>query len=152
MECLSCVTAVIGIYMIQQAPGLYTRAIKIVSDAIVMDQNLVYDSTLEVPSKEFQITAIDLIGGLVQGLRENITELTLQAQPPLAEILMACFEDESFDVRQSALAVLGDLAINGIKVIEPYMDTVIKGTCSQIDLAYTLESAITLFGPWVKSH
>lgn len=42
-----------------------------------------------------------------------------------------------FEVRQSALAVLGDLAINCVKIIEPYLDVVMKSTIKQIDMAYT---------------
>lgn len=137
MECLSTVTAVLGMYMIQQAPNMYARCVKIISESIIMEQNHDIDPTIDIPEKDFEITALDLIDGLVQGLKNNMSELTRQAQPPLPELLAVCFEDEVYDVRQSALAVLGDIAIHAIDIIVPYLNTIIKAVISQMDMKYT---------------
>lgn len=137
MECLSAVTSVLGMYMTQYAPNMYSRCVKILSDIIFMEQNQDMDPSVEIPDKEFEITAIDLIDGLVQGLKHNIVELATQVQPPLIELLLFCFEDEVFEVRQSALATLGDLAINAIDLLVPSMDKIMKHLITQMDMAFT---------------
>lgn len=137
MECFSSVTASVGMYMTQQAPSLYSRAVKIISEGIIMEQNHSIDPSVDVSDKEFEITALDLIDGLVRGLKENFSELAAQVQPPLAELIVACYDDETFEVRQSALALLGDLAMCSIKTVEPYLDLIITSTMKQINMAYT---------------
>lgn len=137
MECLSTITAYLGMFMVPQIPDMYRRCVKLVGESIISDQNYQYDPTVELQDKEFQITALDLIGGLVQGMKENLAGLSQQVQPPLPELLIACFDDEVYDVRQSALAVVGDLAINAIEVLMPHMDAMIAALLKQMDMALT---------------
>ncbi|VVT56628.1 uncharacterized protein SAPINGB_P005185 [Magnusiomyces paraingens] len=137
MECLSTVTAYLGMYMTAQLPDMYKRCIRLISDSIIMEQNYQYDDTIEIPDKEFQITALDLVDGIVLGVKENMAELTQRVQPNLVELLIACFDDEVFEVRQSALAVVGDLAIHAIDVLLPQMNAMMEGLLKQMSMEYT---------------
>ncbi|KAK1299596.1 Transportin-1 [Acorus calamus] len=58
--------------------------------------------------KEFIVCSLDLLSGLAEGLGSGIESLV--AQSSLRDLLLQCCMDEAADVRQSALALLGDLA------------------------------------------
>jgi len=58
--------------------------------------------------REFIVCSLDLLSGLVEGLGAGIESLV--AQSNLRDLLLQCCMDEAADVRQSALALLGDLS------------------------------------------
>ncbi|KAF9600199.1 hypothetical protein IFM89_005023 [Coptis chinensis] len=58
--------------------------------------------------KEFIVCSLDLLSGLAEGLGSGIESLV--AQSNLRDLLLQCCMDDAFDIRQSALALLGDLA------------------------------------------
>lgn len=135
-ECMSSVASSFGALFSPYAVDVYTRGVQVINYSIMMDQNCITDITLEAPDKEFIITAFDMIDGLVQGLQGEMSGLISQVQPPLVELMLTCFEDHVLDVRQSALALLGDLAIYNIDVLHPYLHNIMKVTMTQMDLAF----------------
>ncbi|KAH9655101.1 transportin-1 [Citrus sinensis] len=58
--------------------------------------------------KEFVVCCLDLLSGLAEGLGSGIESLV--AQSNLRDMLLQCCMDDASDVRQSAFALLGDLA------------------------------------------
>ncbi|CAL8464616.1 g4151 [Coccomyxa elongata] len=60
------------------------------------------------PEREFIICSLDLISGLAEGLGPAIEALV--ARSNLRNMLVQCCQDVSADVRQSAFALVGDLA------------------------------------------
>lgn len=58
--------------------------------------------------KEFVICSLDLLSGLAEGLGSGVESLV--GKSILRDLLLQCCLDESTDIRQSALALLGDLA------------------------------------------
>jgi transportin-1 len=58
--------------------------------------------------KEFIVCSLDLLSGLAEGLGGGIESLV--AKSNLTDLLLQCCMDEVADIRQSALALLGDLA------------------------------------------
>ncbi|KAG5526841.1 hypothetical protein RHGRI_032939 [Rhododendron griersonianum] len=58
--------------------------------------------------KEFVVCSLDLLSGLVEGLGSGIESLVSQSS--LKDLLLQCCMDDAPDVRQSAFALLGDLA------------------------------------------
>ncbi|KAF8377772.1 hypothetical protein HHK36_031157 [Tetracentron sinense] len=60
--------------------------------------------------KEFVVCSLDLLSGLAEGLGSGIESLVVQSN--LRDLLLQCCMDDALDVRQSALALLGDLARN----------------------------------------
>nr|CAB3488773.1 unnamed protein product [Digitaria exilis] len=58
--------------------------------------------------REFIVCSLDLLSGLAEGLGAGIESLV--AQSNLRDLLLQCCMDEAADVRQSALALLGDLS------------------------------------------
>ena len=135
-ECMSSVAASFGPLFSPFAGDVYQRGVQIISDNLLMDQNSLNDSTLNAPDKEFVITALDMIDGLVQGLQTDMSAIIAQIQPPLVELLLVCFEDSLTDVRQSAFALLGDLGIHNIDQLHPYMDNIMTISIGQMDMAF----------------
>jgi transportin-1 len=62
----------------------------------------------DFPDKEFLVCALDLLSGLAEGLEGSIE--TLVGDSNILDCLTACIQDGDPDVRQSAFALLGDLA------------------------------------------
>ncbi|KAL0393479.1 UNVERIFIED_CONTAM: Transportin-1 [Sesamum latifolium] len=58
--------------------------------------------------KEFIVCSLDLLSGLAEGLGPGIESLVSQSS--LKDLLLQCCTDDAYDVRQSAFALLGDLA------------------------------------------
>lgn len=136
-ECMSVVASSFGGLFGPYAGDVYARAVQVISDNLIMDQNCQNDITLEAPDKEFVIVALDMIDGLVQGLKSDMSTIIAQSQTPLAELLLACFEDPIMDVRQSAFALLGDLGLfNNVDQLKPYMDNIMGACLSQMDMAF----------------
>ncbi|KAK4400660.1 Transportin-1 [Sesamum angolense] len=58
--------------------------------------------------KEFIVCCLDLLSGLAEGLGPGIESLVSQSN--LRDLLLQCCMDDAYDIRQSAFALLGDLA------------------------------------------
>ena len=100
----------------------YERATKILSNCILLDQECHTDPAIDPPEKDFMVTSLDLIDGLVQGFEYHSVDLINQNHKSnLIELMLICFEDYNGDVRQSAYALLGDLAIFTIELLKPYL-------------------------------
>lgn len=108
LECMSSIAASLGERFAPFAVQVYERSIRILSHCIDMDKLSVTDPTIHTPEKDFVITSLDLIDGLIQGLGEHSGEMI---NDDLMKLLAETFSDENNDVRQSAYALLGDLAI-----------------------------------------
>lgn len=135
MECLSSVTAAIGDFFIPFAPTVFERCINILRDNLTQDQHHQVDPSIEAPERDFIITALDLIDGLIQGLGSKMSELIARAQPPLMEMLIVCFKDPVYEVRQSAFALVGDMTILCYDAVNPYFEGVVKELIPQIDVS-----------------
>ncbi|QPG73463.1 hypothetical protein FOA43_000774 [Brettanomyces nanus] len=124
LECMSSVAAALGESFAPYAVPVYERAIRILSRCIEQDQLAHSDASFDAPEKDFVVTSIDLIDGLVQGLSNHFGELANSSSgsflsgDTLMRLLMTCFDDPVDDVRQSAYALLGDLCIY---IMEPFV-------------------------------
>lgn len=109
LECMASVAATLGELFAPYAVPVYERATKILANCIEMEQQCHTDPLIEAPEKDFMVTSLDLIDGLIQGFGEHSAELINGSS--LMQMLLLCFEDPTDDVRQSSYALLGDLAI-----------------------------------------
>lgn len=111
LECMSIVAATMGETFAPYAVPVYERAVKILANAITLNRETHTHPEIEAPEKDFIVTSLDLIDGLVQGFKEHAVELLQQHSVDVMQLVLACFEDHDDDVRQLAYALLGDLAI-----------------------------------------
>ena len=111
LECMASIAATLCELFAPYAIPVYERAIKILTNCIEIEMQCQSDPLIEAPEKDFMVTSLDLIDGLIQGFGQHSIELIQQHNTNLMELVLKCFEDSSDDVRQSAYALLGDLAI-----------------------------------------
>lgn len=124
LECMASIAATLGELFSPYAVPVYERAIRILATNIQLDQECQTNPLLELPEKDFIVTSLDLIDGLIQGFSHHSHELILQNNTNLVELILVCFEDHNPDVRQSAYALLGDLAIFTLDLIKPYLQSI----------------------------
>ncbi|SCU86123.1 LADA_0D12442g1_1 [Lachancea dasiensis] len=111
LECLSYVAASLGEKFAPMAPEVYQRAWRILVHCVELETRSQHDPRVEVPEKDFTVTSLDLIDGLVQGLGSASQELLFpQGNKAAFQVLSQCLQDPVHEVRQSAFALLGDIA------------------------------------------
>lgn len=126
LECMSVVAAAMGEAFAPYAVPVYERAVKILANALLLNQEIHTDPNIEAPEKDFIVTSLDLIDGLVQGFKDHSVDLMKQHGVNVMELVMACFEDHDEDVRQLAYALLGDLAIFACRdMVQPFIDSIV---------------------------
>ncbi|KAG9444187.1 hypothetical protein H6P81_015527 [Aristolochia fimbriata] len=106
LECFTSIAQALGAGFSQFAEPVFQRCISLIRSQLLakVDPNsagVQYD-------KEFIVCSLDLLSGLAEGLGSGIESLV--AQSDLRDLLLQCCVDDAADIRQSALALLGDLA------------------------------------------
>ncbi|GLI64504.1 hypothetical protein VaNZ11_007770 [Volvox africanus] len=78
------------------------------------------------------VLALDVISGLAQALQASIESLV--AASPLVQMLMLCCSDPSPDIRQSAFALIGDLASACVAHLLPVLDPLVSCALTMLEL------------------
>jgi hypothetical protein len=137
LECMSSVAAAIGEAFANFAMPVYERAVRILNECIEQDKIASSDPSFIAPEKDFIITSLDLIDGLIQGLTTHsgslISHQDSKAKYSLMELILTCLDDNVDDVRQSAYALVGDCAIYLFDLlIRPYIQTLMISIYQEI--------------------
>ncbi|ONM15687.1 Transportin-1 [Zea mays] len=120
LECFTSIAQALGPGFAQFAEPVFQRCINLIQS----QQLAKIDPTAAgaVYDREFIVCSLDLLSGLAEGLGAGIESLVSSclciwycfpfqvAQSSLRDLLLQCCMDEAADVRQSALALLGDLS------------------------------------------
>lgn len=133
-ECLSSVTIALGPGFAPFAVTVFSRSIHILHRNLAQVEAYTNGAAADLPEKDFLITSLDLLSGLVQGLGPEVATLISQTQPSLMQLLIKCLQDPIAEVRQSAYALLGDLVINCYEIVQPYLPQVMPELLTQIDV------------------
>lgn len=111
LECLSYVSTSLGTKFAPMAMEVYQRAFSILCRCVELEQKSQADPTIVVPEKDFIITSLDLIDGLVQGLGYDSKALLFPNHDmTMFAVLLQTLQDHNHEVRQSAYALLGDIS------------------------------------------
>ncbi|XP_010256339.1 PREDICTED: transportin-1-like [Nelumbo nucifera] len=105
LECFTSIAQALGPGFSQFAEPVFQRCIN-----LIQTQQLAKVDPLSAGvqyDKEFIVCSLDLLSGLAEGLGSGIESLV--AQSNLRDLLLQCCMDDASDVRQSSLALLGDL-------------------------------------------
>ncbi|KAI5368141.1 Putative importin-beta domain, armadillo-like helical, importin beta family [Septoria linicola] len=134
LECLSFVATALGSQFTPFAEPLFTRCIKLIQqnleDGVSAEQ-----SFMEQPDKDFLVTSLDLLSSIIQALDEQQSaRLAGGAQPNMFQLLAYCMRDSSYDVRQSAYALLGDCAIYIFPQLQQYLSEILEILIQQLSL------------------
>ncbi|KAI3617681.1 hypothetical protein CBS9595_003590 [Malassezia furfur] len=135
LECLASVTIAMGTGFAQYALPVYQRCVSIIhANLTAYEQAAAHpDADDEVPDHTFLIVALDLLSGLSQGLGASMAELVANGQPLLLPQLQPCLTNAEAPVRQSAYALLGDLAISAFAQLRPFLPSYMPLLLAQID-------------------
>lgn len=141
-KCLSSVTMACGRGFVDYAPPVFARAVRIAHDQLYKYQ--IWSAQAEhtsngsneqdEPDKTFLIVALDLLSGLAQGLGQLIEQLINQSNPPLMPLIGASLRHPQPAVRQSAYALIGDLAIGVPSILRPAMPVLMPELVNQLAL------------------
>ncbi|KAJ7658544.1 armadillo-type protein [Mycena rosella] len=121
LECLASVTIAIG------------RCNNIIHTALLKYQAFQQNPELEEPDKSFLVVALDLLSGLTQGLGMDLQPLIAQSNPNLLSLLTVCLKHPQAPVRQSAYALVGDMAMGCFVLLRPHMPGIMAELTLQLD-------------------
>ncbi|KAK6158115.1 hypothetical protein DH2020_005429 [Rehmannia glutinosa] len=106
LECFTSIAQALGTGFSQFAQPVFQRCINCIQTQQLAKVDPV--SAGAQYDKEFIVCSLDLLSGLTEGLGPGIESLVSQSN--LRDLLLQCCMDDAYDVRQSAFALLGDLA------------------------------------------
>ncbi|AET40021.1 Kap104p Ecym_5255 [Eremothecium cymbalariae DBVPG len=134
LECLSYVSASLGERFMPMAPDVYNRAFRILVHCVDMETKSHSDPTIQVPEKDFTITSLDLIDGLVQGLGQKSQEILFPNNDvTILQLMLQCLNDPNHDVRQSTFALLGDITMcYDTKLLQSAIADLLKSIISEL--------------------
>ncbi|GAC74411.1 nuclear transport receptor Karyopherin-beta2/Transportin [Moesziomyces antarcticus T-34] len=135
LECMSSVTIAVGPGFLPYSPPVFQRCVGIVHDNLAAAEAEAQKPAVEqdVPDRTFIIVALDLLSGLTQGLNTAVRDLVAGSQPSLLPLLGHCITNVEAPVRQSAYALLGDLAISCFDLLKPYLPALMPELIRQIE-------------------
>ncbi|PWN46719.1 ARM repeat-containing protein [Violaceomyces palustris] len=135
LECLSSVTIAVGPGFLPYSPPVYQRCVRIVHNNLAAAEQELSKPPGEqdLPDRTFIIVALDLLSGLTQGLNTGVRDLVAGSQPSLLPLLGHCITNVEAPVRQSAYALLGDLAISCFDLLKPYLPALMPELIRQIE-------------------
>ncbi|KAF9243191.1 armadillo-type protein [Melanogaster broomeanus] len=120
LECLASVTIAMGPGFVPYAPLVFQRSYQ---------QN----PDLDEPDKSFLVVSLDLLSGLAQGMGSTLDPLISQTQPNLLSLLTVCLKHPQASVRQSAYALVGDLAMGCFSLLRPHLAAIMAELILQLD-------------------
>lgn len=131
-ECLAPVAQALGTGFQEFALTVYARCERIVSNELLADAMFEQNpAEAEEGDPELIVCALDLVSGIVEGLRANSEALL--AGSNILNLVMGCVRHEMLDVRQSAMGVVGDLAKNAPEVLRPGLGHILPVLIESID-------------------
>ncbi|KAF7724699.1 hypothetical protein EC973_000807 [Apophysomyces ossiformis] len=133
LECLSSITTALGKSFKPFAEPVYMRCVSIICKTLEQCQLAAMDPSRDQPDKDFMIVSLDLMSGIVQALNTDAEALVANTNPPVVQFLSICIQDEVAEVRQSAYALLGDLAISCFEHIRGVVPQFMPHVLHQID-------------------
>jgi len=107
LECFTSIAQALGVGFQQFAQPVFERCLRLMQGALMAERQAEAGAG-EPPDKEFVVCALDLISGMTEGMGSSIEVLV--GKSPLPQMLLQCMRDSATDVRQSAFALVGDLA------------------------------------------
>ncbi|KAJ2611047.1 hypothetical protein H4S08_003341 [Coemansia sp. RSA 1365] len=132
-ECLSAVALGLGKDFKPYAQKIYQRSVRIIAESLQTGQQALQDASMEQPSGDLVVVALDLISAIVQALGEDSQALIAEHNCVMLQLAGMCMVDPEKEVRQSAFALLGDLAMFCFPLIQPQLDGIMQQLIPQID-------------------
>jgi len=115
------------------AGPVFERCINLIHHSLLQYQVYQQNPELDEPDKAFLVVALDLLSGLTQGLGMSLEPFITHTQPHLLQILTVCLKHPQAPVRQSAYALVGDMAMSCFVILRPHMPEIMSELILQLD-------------------
>ncbi|KAF2396448.1 ARM repeat-containing protein [Trichodelitschia bisporula] len=136
VECLSYVAVALSTSFTPYAKPIFNRCVGMIHQNLEDTFRAVNNPGLERPDKDFLVTSLDLLSGIIQALdMSKSAELVAASQPNLFQLLVFCMKSPHNDVRQSAYAVLGDCAIYVFDQLQPILPELMQLVLDQLEVS-----------------
>jgi transportin-1 len=127
------VTIAMGSSFQPYAGPVFDRCTGIIHHSLLQYQAFQQNPDLDEPDKSFLVVALDLLSGLTQGLGMLLEPLINSSQPNLLSLLTVCLKHPQAPVRQSAYALVGDMAMGCFVLLRPHMPGIMAELTLQLD-------------------
>ncbi|KLO11081.1 ARM repeat-containing protein [Schizopora paradoxa] len=133
LECLSSVSIAIGPAFAPYVTPIFERCMALVRTSLLNYQAFQQYPDLDEPDKSFLVVSLDLLSGLTQGLGMQLEPFINASDPNLFDLLTVCLKHPQAPVRQSAYALVGDLAMHCFGMLRPKMPQLMNELINQLD-------------------
>ncbi|KZT69634.1 ARM repeat-containing protein [Daedalea quercina L-15889] len=133
LECLASVTIGMGAAFAPYAGPVFERCTSLVHKSLLQYQAYQQNPEIDEPDKSFLVVALDLLSGLTQGLGMALQQLIGTSQPNLVSLLTVCLKHPQASVRQSAYALVGDMAMHCFPMLKPHTPAIMQELIEQLD-------------------
>jgi len=136
LECLSYVAVALGEDFTPFAQPIFTRCISLIQQNLEETHQAAARPSFDQPDvKDFLVTSLDLLSGLIQALNPTATATLISStQPNLFTMLSYCMRSSHNDVRQSSYALLGDCAIYCFPQMQPLLPAILDILLTQLNV------------------
>ncbi|KAJ1533075.1 hypothetical protein HK096_005721 [Nowakowskiella sp. JEL0078] len=135
IECISAVSHAIGTPFGPYLPPIWHRCLNIVEKTIMQfeaDPSLSSDSD----EKDPMIVALDLLCSVTQDLPDFVNYLLNENSDRFFQLLFRSMQDEKLEVKQSAFALLGDLASSLFDHLKPHINTLLPYAIVELEAVH----------------
>ena len=115
------------------AGPVFERCIHLIHRSLIQYQAYQQNPETDEPDRAFLVVALDLLSGLTQGLGMSLEPLIARSQPHLLTLLTVCLKHPQAPVRQSAYALVGDMAMSCFIILRPHMPEIMPELILQLD-------------------
>ncbi|XP_055353434.1 transportin-2-like [Paramacrobiotus metropolitanus] len=132
LECLSSVATAMATGFMPYVAPVFQRSMQLIERSI-HEQNLFlqHPDLHESPDRDCLIVALDLVSGLSEGVGSHLEPLVINSKLMLA--VQHCIRDPVPEVRQSAFALIGDLAKAAFNAERPFLNDFIMAMAQNMN-------------------
>ncbi|KAH3763667.1 importin beta-2 [Pelomyxa schiedti] len=134
LECLTSVAVALGQGFQNFALPVFRRCLQIIESVLLLFVVAQTDSHKDYPDTELIVCSLDLLGGLFEGLQQNIAPLCTNSN--IVPLVFQCLKLRAADVRQSATAIVGDLAKYVYGMLEPGLPEILPLLAENLNPQY----------------
>ena len=129
----------IGPAFLQYVTSIFERRTALVHSSLIHYQVYQQNPDLDEPDRSFLVIALDLLSGLTQGLGMALEPYINAPDPNLLDLLTVCLGHPQAPVRQSAYALVGDLAMHCFPSLRPKIPLIMTELIIQLGLEPKVE-------------
>ncbi|EQC25300.1 hypothetical protein SDRG_16823 [Saprolegnia diclina VS20] len=135
LECLTSIASALGAGFQEFAAPVLDRCIRLIENGL-LSSALARQSPneIEATDPEFVVCALDLVSGITDGLTGSMA--TLIGPTNILNLVVECVRFHDANVRQSALAVLGDFAKHCPTLVQPHVKEIVPLLLANINPEY----------------